>query len=177
MISLCEKIYTNEAGCHFCGAHLTRESWNRRNTIYNIFHQNTALRLLFCVVVYLYEFQMSIVKHFSMDSVKFELGIKRALYFNDFLWKVNILNIDETCRNEYPPPFPNLKHLQAIYPSFEIITIPWSNSRETFSERLEWMCKLFKINCQKYFKTLSFSRSPPNILLKNLQWETRSNSV
>ena len=88
-----KRFSTNEAGCHFCGAHLTRESWNRRNTIYNIFHQNTALRLLFCVVVYLYEFQMSIVKHFSMDSVKFELGIKRALYFNDFLWKVNILKL------------------------------------------------------------------------------------
>ena len=44
----------------------TKKIWKKRNTISNICHQNIALRLLFCVpnVVYLYDLQMSIVKHF-----------------------------------------------------------------------------------------------------------------
>ena len=42
--------------------------------------------LQFCVpnVVYLYELQMRIVKHFSVDPIKFGLEKKRRLYFDDF---------------------------------------------------------------------------------------------
>ena len=36
---------------------------------------------------------------------------------------------------QLPPPFPDLKHLQAIHPSFVIITKPLNNKRgETFYE-------------------------------------------
>ena len=43
-----------------------------------------ALQLLFCVpnVVNLYDFvQMSIVKHFSVESIKFEFGNKEKVKF------------------------------------------------------------------------------------------------
>ena len=41
-------------------------------------HQNTALRLLFCVpnVVYFYEHETSIIKHLSLHSTKSEFGNK-----------------------------------------------------------------------------------------------------
>ena len=80
--------------------------------------------------------------------------------------------------SEYPTPFPYLKYLQAIKPSFVIIMKPLSNKREeTFREGLKLMCKFFEINEQKVFKNLSFSQNPLNIFLKILHRETRSNSV
>ena len=50
----------------------SKETWNRRNAIYNICHKNSPLRLLFCVpnVVYPYDLKMSTVKLFSVSSIK-----------------------------------------------------------------------------------------------------------
>ena len=43
----------------------------------------TPLRFLFCVpnIVYLYDLQMSIGKHFSVGSIKSEFGNKRKVEF------------------------------------------------------------------------------------------------
>ena len=64
----------------FC---MIKETWNRRNKICNICHWNTALRLRFCVlnVVYFYDHQMSIVKYFSVDSIKSEFRNKEKVEF------------------------------------------------------------------------------------------------
>ena len=53
-------------------------------TLYNIFHENSALRLLFCVldVAYLFFLQTSIMKHHSMDAIKSQLEINESLHFN-----------------------------------------------------------------------------------------------
>ena len=46
--------------------------------------------------------------------------------------------------------FPYLKHLQAIDPSSQTITKPFSNKiEETFCEDLKGMCKFFEIDGQK----------------------------
>ena len=60
----------------------SKETWNRRNAIYNICHKNSPLRLLFCVpnVVYPYDLKMSTVKLFSVSSIKCEFGTE---------WKVS----------------------------------------------------------------------------------------
>ena len=67
---------------------LLKEAGNRKkHSFCNIFHLNTALRLLFWVhnVFYLYDLQMSIIRHFSVVSTKYELYIRRRLNFNDSL--------------------------------------------------------------------------------------------
>ena len=54
--------------------------------------------------------------------------------------------------SEYPPMFLILKHLQAMNPSFVIITKSLRNKTgETLCERWKCMCKLFEINGQKDF--------------------------
>ena len=57
--------------------------WNRRSTLYNIFCWKAALRYFFCVpkVVYLCDHQMSIARHFSMDSVKSQFETMAKIEF------------------------------------------------------------------------------------------------
>ena len=62
--------------------------WNL-SSIINIKYNIRTLPLLFCVstVVSLYGHQMSIVKQFYTNTIKFKIGIKRSLNFSDFLWQ------------------------------------------------------------------------------------------
>ena len=63
----------------------------------------------------------------------------------------NILNINATLERILPP-FPYLKHLLAIDPSFLTITKLSSNEiRETFCGGLKWLCWFFEINAQQDF--------------------------
>ena len=171
---------------NYCIIHTHRllgQTWNRRNTIYNICHWNNALRLSFCFskVVYLYDLQVSIAKHFSVGSIKSKFGNKEKSWIlmiltND-VW--NILNINETCNIRVNSPSVSLfETFASNWPSFVTITKPLNNKKgERFCEGLKWMCKLFKINGQKVFKNLSFSRNPLKILLKNLPKKTGINFV
>ena len=66
----------------------------------------------------------------------------------------NISNMNEIRNNRANIllhfPFPFLKHLQAIDPSFGTIIKPLRNEiGETFCEGLKWMGKLFEKNGQK----------------------------
>ena len=77
--------------------------------------------------------------------------------FNDSL-KQAIFEIFEVRTNcarlkRILPPFPSLKHLEEIKPSFITITKLSSNEiRETFcGEELKLMCKRFEINAQQDF--------------------------
>ena len=66
---------------------------------------------------------MSIIKNFSLDSIKFNLKVKSRLNFNDLLWRyLKILN--------YARPYVTffLKYLQAIDPLFVNITKPLNDN-------------------------------------------------
>ena len=68
----------------------------------------------------------------------------------------NMWNISDTGKvfkiRANTPPFPYLKHLQVINPSFVTITKLSSNEiRETICEGLQWMCKPFEIKAQQDF--------------------------
>ena len=52
-----------------------KETRNSRNTICNICHKTPA------IFVYFYDSQMSIVKHFSVDSIKSEFENKQKVEF------------------------------------------------------------------------------------------------
>ena len=53
-------------------------------------------------------------------------------------------------QRKYLIMFPYLKYLQAIDPSSQTITKPFSNKiEETFCEDLKGMCKFFEIDGQK----------------------------
>ena len=55
----------------------------RRNTVCNIFNQNTVQRLLFCVltVFYFCDHQKSIFKHFCVELIRPEFGNKGEVEF------------------------------------------------------------------------------------------------
>ena len=109
--------------------------------------------MLFCVpnVVYCYGRQISIAKFFFVGSI----SRKRKLNFHDFLW-VAIFEIFKVCTK--------LARLERS--SFVPITKPLINKRgETFCGQKD------------FEKKLSFSRNPPNILLKKLYGETHINPV
>ena len=98
------------------------------NTICNI---NTALRLLFCVptVVYLYDLQMSIVKHFSVDSNKFEFEKSRLNFYN-FLWQA-IFQIFQIWMLLYGADCSITKY----FPSFSFLQFTIWASRQVKSEQ------------------------------------------
>ena len=85
---------------------------------------------------------MSIIKHFSVDSIQFEFEIKKGCILMIFYGK-RYLKYFKYERNtqyesEYPLTFPFLKHLQPIDPSFVTVTKPLSNKTgETFCEALK----------------------------------------
>ena len=94
---------------------------------------------------------------FPWTQSNLNLEIKRSLNFNDSL-KQAIFEIFEVRTNcarlkRILPPFPSLKHLEEIKPSFITITKLSSNEiRETFcGEELKLMCKRFEINAQQDF--------------------------
>ena len=152
----------------------TKETRNRRNTICNIFLQNTALRSLLCVpnLVFLCPFKwVSLIFFRGFNQIwisKLKGWIK--VQFDYFLGLIisEIFQIwTKYARLErISIMFPYLKHLQAIDPSFITITKPLSNKIiQTFDEGLEWIWKFFEINGQKNFKNVPFSWNSLNILL------------
>ena len=73
---------------------------------------------------------------------------------------------------------PNVSLLKTFVSNWPIIcnhhqTIISIKERETFCERLKWLCKLFKTDGQNDFKNLSLSQNPVNILFKN--WHKEGN--
>ena len=112
----------------------------RRNSIYNTFHENTSLRLLFCAstIIHLYEFQINnFSKHFYVNSIRFEFVSKEKFSFNDFFFffffffnqYFKYLKYEvKYARVEGIFPYVSfLKRLQAIDPSFVTITITLEN--------------------------------------------------
>ena len=137
---------------------LEQEIQVRRNTVYNICHENTALRLLFCVPNLISFMTMKLVSLsiFPWAQSNPSFKIRRRLNFNDSLWQAifEIFQIwTKYARLEWVlPQFPYLRHLQAIARSFETITKLSSNDiRETFCWGLKWMCNIFEINPQQDF--------------------------
>ena len=66
----------------------------------------------------------------------------------------SIPDMDKVCKIKAntPSPFPYLKHLQAIDPSFVTMTKLSSNElKKTIEKELKWICKLFEINEQQDF--------------------------
>ena len=90
--------------------------------------------MLLCVpnVVHFYDHQKSIIKHFSVDSIKSEFGNK-GLNFDYSLWqtKLEIVLIwtNYARLGWIPHPFSYLKHLQATNSSFVTITKLSSNEK------------------------------------------------
>ena len=72
------------------------------------------------------------------------------------------------------PPFPCLKHLQAINPSFVTSTnLSGNKIKETFCERLKWMCKLFEINSQQvYYRLVIFLISSKHFVIEFAQGDS-----
>ena len=118
---------------------------------------------------------MSIVKHFSVHSVKPEYDYMETVEFfvaSNF-W--NISNINEICETaEYITLHFLFETFASNRPSVLTITKPLCDKiGKIFFEGLKWMYKLFEINDQKDFKNMSFSQNPLNILLYNLHREIR----
>ena len=65
---------------------------------------------------------MSIIKNFSLDSIKFNLKVKSSLNFNDLLWRYLKFSTMPD------PTLPFLKYLQAIDPLFVNITKPLNDN-------------------------------------------------
>lgn len=106
------------------------ETWSRRNTHSDISHWNTALWLLFYIPnkVYLYDIYMSIVKHFFVVSVKYELdNIKKGewqwLFMAINIW--NFSNMNETW--EIRVNFPLYIFIWNVCKKLTLHLQPWSN--------------------------------------------------
>ena len=118
---------------------------------------------------------MSIVWYFPWTQSNLNLEIKRRFNFNDSLWQAICEIFQKRAKysrlEQIPPPFPYLKHLQVINPSFVTITKLSSNEiRETICEGLQWMCKPFEIKAQQDFKKLIiFSISSKHFIVEVAQ--------
>ena len=102
----------------------------------------------------------TMVKHFSLVSIKSKLENKNKV-------EIYILSMangkylkyesNMRCLSKYPPMFPYLKYFQGIDPLLLTITKSLSNKiGEIFCKGLKWICKLFEIGGEKYFKTRHF---------------------
>ena len=78
--------------------------------------------------------------------MSFNDSLKQAI-FEIFEVRTNCARLERIL-----PPFPSLKHLEEIDPSFITINKLSNNEiREIFCEELKLMCKLFEINAQEDF--------------------------
>ena len=95
---------------------------------------------------------------FPCTQPNLNLEIKRRLNLNKFLWQAIFEIFQIWTKNArwkpIPPPFPYLKHLQKINPSFvtklKLSKYKNNETRETFCEGLRWMCKFFSISSKHF---------------------------
>ena len=113
---------------------------------------------------------------FPLTQSNLNLEVKRRLNFNDFLWQAKFLKLQiltEYVRLEgIPPPFPFLRHLQAINLSFvtildflylgyplSLIFLSWAETSVPW--KFVWpsgYCSLFISNTLKYKISLDFEQ-------------------
>ena len=133
----------------------SRETLNRRNTICKIIHSflrkwGVSLRIFLWIKSNVYLGWVLITSYRKRSSKYFKYNQNMRDY------------------SKCVPLFHYFEHLQAIHPSFVIITKPLSSKiGGIFCEGLKWMSEVFKIEAQKEFWKLAiFSKSSKHFIIE-----------